>query len=133
TQVPESSRRMTDVRVRYPDAIRFGAEPGAAGKGHFDRQRVLDQWVLLPETKLPAAATAAGASPGPLAGPVRAVPVRALGDVRAVRTPDEQYRENQQPAAFVTAELNEEEAGLGSVVADVRAGMQNDGALPAGY
>ena len=33
-----------------------------------------------------------------------------------MRTPDEQSRENQQPAIFVTAELNEEEAGLGSVV-----------------
>ena len=27
-------------------------EPGAPGKGYFDRQRVLDQWILLPETKL---------------------------------------------------------------------------------
>ena len=52
-----------------------------------------------------------------------------------VRTPDEQWRENQQPAIFVTAELNEEEAGLGSVVADVRswmAGRAAAGRLPLG-
>ena len=124
---------MTDVRVRYPDAVRFGTEPGAPGKGFFDRQRVLDQWVLLPETKLPPAATAGGAAVGPLASLARAVQVRGLGDVKAVRTPEEQFRENQQPAIFVTADLNEEEAGLGSVVADVRAWMQNDIPLPPGY
>ncbi len=129
TQIPESSLRITDVRVRYPDSIRFGTEPGAPGKGFFDRQRVLDQWILLPETKAPVGAVAAGS----LAGPARAVPVRGLGDVRPVRTPDEQYRENQQPAIFVTAELNEEEAGLGSVVADIRLWMGTDVSLPPGY
>ncbi len=41
-------------------------------------------------------------------------------------------REGQQPAIFVTAELNEEEAGLGSVVADVRNWM-SEIKLPAGY
>jgi multidrug efflux pump subunit AcrB len=58
--------------------------------------------------------------------------VSALATVRPVRTPDMQWREGQQPAIFVSAELNEEEAGLGSVVADVRswmAGVQ----MPAGY
>src|SRR5205814_7003780 len=53
-------------------------------------------------------------------------------EVRAVRTPDEQYRENQQPAIFVTAELDEDEAGLGSVVADVR-GWMGEVPLPPGY
>src|SRR5262249_62199138 len=55
-QVPESSLRITDVRVRYPDWARFGTEAGAPGKGYFDRRRVLDQWILLPETKAPPAA-----------------------------------------------------------------------------
>ena len=52
-----------------------------------------------------------------------------------MRTPDEQWRENQQPAVFVTAELNEEEAGLGSVVADIRRWMAEvhaAGRLPLG-
>jgi len=116
---------MTDVRVRYPDTIRFGAEPGAPGKGFFDRQRVLSQFILLPETKSPLAPTT-------LSGPARAVPLSGLGDIMPVRTPDEQYRENQQPAVFVTAELNEDEAGLGSVVNDVR-GWMSEVTLPPGY
>ena len=49
-----------------------------------------------------------------------------MADVEPVRTPDEQVRENQQPAVIVTAELNEDEAGLGSVVADIRSWMADD-------
>jgi multidrug efflux pump subunit AcrB len=130
TQVPESSLRITDVRVRYPDTIRFGTEPGAegAGKGSFDPQRLLNQWILLSETKLPAHAAATT-----LTGPQRAVPLFALGDVKPIRTPDEQWRENQQPAIFVTAERNEDEAGLGAVVSDIREWMAKDISLPAGY
>jgi multidrug efflux pump subunit AcrB len=135
TQVPESSLRLTNVRVRYPDQIRFGTEPGAgnAGKGYFDPQRVLNQWILLPETKLPPVATVHGAASTTLNGPQRAVPLFALGNVKPIRTPDEQWRENQQPAIFVTAEMNEEEAGLNSVVADIREWMGSDVQLPAGY
>jgi multidrug efflux pump subunit AcrB len=61
------------------------------------------------------------------------VPLFALGDVKPVRTPDEQWRENQQPAIFVTAELKEEEAGLGAVVADIREWMTTEVQMPAGY
>jgi multidrug efflux pump subunit AcrB len=120
TQVRESAQRITDVRVRYPDSERFG-------RGGFDRQRVLNQWLLLPP-----AAAAGNASP---AGPPdrdRIVQLSAVAKVEPVRTPDEQYRENQQPAIFVTAELNEEEAGLGSVVADIKRWMA-EVQLPAGY
>ena len=119
-QVQESSARITDVRVRYPDAIRFGS-------GRFDVDRILQQWILLP----PGAPTPTTMPTG-LAGPARAV---RLGDVaKAVptRTPDQQWRENQQPAIFVTAELKEEEAGLGSVVADIRSWMSTM-QMPAGY
>jgi multidrug efflux pump subunit AcrB len=123
-QVPESSVRITDVRVRYPDRIRFGA-------GRFDPQRVLSQWILLPDTKAPAPAAATSPT-GSLAGPVRAVPLSALADIRPARTAEEQYRENQQPAAFVTAELDLTKAGLGSVVADIQQKMAGV-ALPAGY
>src|SRR5205807_2190413 len=72
----------------------------------------------------------------PLAGPARAVPLAGLATVTPVRTPDEQVRENQQPAVIVTAELVEHEAGLGSVVADVRrwmGEMVQKGELPPGY
>src|SRR5262249_11947507 len=83
TQVPESSLRITEVRVRYPDAVRFGTPSplplspaagergrGEGGKGYFDVHRVLNQWILLPETKLPTP-TAAAAS-ATLTGPQRA-------------------------------------------------------------
>jgi multidrug efflux pump subunit AcrB len=48
------------------------------------------------------------------------------------RTPDEQWRENQQPAIFVTADIDEEEAGLGSVVDDIH-GWMSSISLPSGY
>ena len=73
----ESSARMTDVRVRYPDAFRFGP-------GRFDADFVRRQWIMLP----PGAPAPAGQPPGtdwPSAG--RA----AIGDrdVTPVRTPDQ--------------------------------------------
>jgi len=124
TQVRESALRITDVRVRYPDSVRFG-------EGMFDRRRVLDQWILLPENTS-GKGPAAPASLSPLAGPARAVQLSALARLHPVRTPDEQCRENQQPAIFVSAELNEKEAGLGSVVADIRRWM-GEIQMPAGY
>jgi multidrug efflux pump subunit AcrB len=128
TQVRESALRITDVRVRYPNRLRFG-------KGGFDPDRVLNQWLLLPEgTPAPATSSSAGFSPSftPLAGPTRTVPLSAMARLERVRSPEEQVRENQQPAVIVSAELNEEEAGLGAVVADVRRWMA-DVPMPAGY
>jgi multidrug efflux pump subunit AcrB len=125
TQVRESSLRITDVRVRYPDSIRFG-------QGLFDANRVLDQWILLPEgmPSMNGLATYTGTTP--LAGPARAIPLAAVARLERTRTPDEQWRENQQPAIFVTAELNESEAGLGSVVSDIQ-GWMGSFSLPANY
>src|SRR5205085_1251935 len=101
-QVQESSARITDVRVRYPDAIRFGG-------GRFDPAGILQQWIILPAV--------AGAPGTPaLPGTARAVRLSELAAIKPLRTPDQQWRENQQPAIFVTAELKEDEAGLGSVV-----------------
>jgi multidrug efflux pump subunit AcrB len=86
-----------------------------------------------PPDAAPAATGTTLSSLAPLTGPTRAVPLSAVARVERVRTPDEQWRENQQPAAFVTAELDEEEAGLGSVVADIRSRMEKDIHLPPGY
>jgi multidrug efflux pump subunit AcrB len=133
TSAPESSLRITDVRVRYPDSIRFGAQADATNPrpGFFDRQRVLDQLILLPETKLPPPSTVPGAPA--LNGLQRAVPLYALADVKPVRTPDEQYRENLQPFIFVQSEQNPDEAGLDAMVADINEWMTSDIQLPAGY
>jgi multidrug efflux pump subunit AcrB len=120
-QVQESSARITDVRVRYPDSVRYGG-------GRFDPGRLLNQWIVLPEGK----AAPLGTASAPAGGAGRAVLLSSVANIRLVRTPDQQWRENQQPAIFITAELNEEEAGLGSVVADIRKWM-NEVQLPAGY
>ena len=119
----ESSVRLTDVRVRYPDSIRFG--PGHPPR--FDADFVRRQWIMLP----PRAPMTTGEPQG-LTGPARAVMLSEMATVTPVRSPDQLYREGQQPAIFVTAELNEDEAGLGSVVADVRSWMSEVN-LPAGY
>lgn len=123
TQVRESAARITDVRVRYPDAIRFGA-------GRFDPELLGNQWILVPESP---SESDKGKPFVALAGSARAVPLASIAPkIERVRTPDEQWRENQQPVIFVTAELNEEQAGLGSVVADIRQAM-SEVRLPAGY
>ena len=128
TQVRESAERVTDVRVRYPDSVRFGT-------GRFHPQRVLNQLILLPEPPTQVAAIVTEPS-AILQGPDRAVPLEGLARLKPERTPDEQWRENQQPAIFVTAEMNEEEAGLGSVVKDIQGVMgdlEKKGEFPPRY
>jgi multidrug efflux pump subunit AcrB len=116
TQVRESAARITDVRVRYPDSVRFGTHS-------FDPNHILNGLAVV----LPDSALTSAAAPGD-----RMLLLSAIAKVQRTRTPDEQYRENQQPAMFVTAELNENEAGLGSVVADIRQWMAGVN-LPPGY
>ncbi|HEV3117248.1 MAG TPA: efflux RND transporter permease subunit, partial [Gemmataceae bacterium] len=122
TQVRESALRITDVRVRYPDRERFGISG-------FDPQRVLHQWILLPDAGPAAPGSIAANSPPDRD---RFVLVASVAKLTAVRTPDEQYRENQQPAAFVQSQLDEKEAGLNSAVTDIR-GWMSRVQMPAGY
>jgi multidrug efflux pump subunit AcrB len=124
TKVRESALRITDVDVRYSNALRFGQQ-------RFDPDIVRNQLILVPETALPKPAK--NGQNKSLSGPARAVPLSAVAAVDVVRTPDEQVRDNQQPAIIVTAQLLEEEAGLGSVVADIRGWMAERGPLPSGY
>ncbi len=124
TQVRESALRITDVRVRYPNSVRFG-------KGQFDPSQVLEQWILLPESLLPMSLTTPATTPA-LLGPRRAVRLGTVAALQPIRTPDEQVRENQQPVVIVTAEQNEAEAGLGAVVSDIRTWM-GEVPIPTGY
>jgi multidrug efflux pump subunit AcrB len=124
TSIQESATRITDVRVRYPDALRFGTTG-------FNRDSVLNQRILLPEGLLPPPPSSLTTAP-PLTGLSRSVPLGAVADVKPTRTPEVQWRENQQPAIFITAENNEAEAGLGSVAADINEWMGNF-SLPSGY
>jgi multidrug efflux pump subunit AcrB len=124
TQVRESALRITDVRVRYPDSYRFG-------KDRFDPDRVLNQWLLLPDNA--PALPDISPSLGKMGALARVIPLSALAHLERKRTTDEQWRENQRPVHYVTAELDEEEGGdLGAVVKDIRAEMQHID-LPPGY
>ncbi|HEY7424811.1 MAG TPA: efflux RND transporter permease subunit, partial [Gemmataceae bacterium] len=122
TQVRESDERMTNVRVRYPDSLRFGV-------GGFNPESVLAPWVLLPGAAPP---TPAGTPTISLSGLARAVPLSAVAHVNRIRTPDEQVRENLQPAVIINAEIDEAKAGLGATVNDIRRWMA-DVEMPSGY
>ena len=93
--VPEQDR-MTKIRVRYPDQVRYDRE----------------QLPLLPISLAAAAPTMGGTSPTAAAG-LGFVPLSQLATIRTVRSPNALHRENQQPVITVSAEL--EDADLGAV------------------
>jgi multidrug efflux pump subunit AcrB len=139
TEVRESAARVTNVRVRYPDLFRFGRdESTTAPKSTEDRSRpkvspyfdaenvLLNTWIMLPDAAL---VPQFGGTPPDRD---RVVLLSSVAKLKRVRTPDEQYRENQQPAVFITTDINEEEAGLGAVVADIKSWMA-DVNMPPGY
>jgi CzcA family heavy metal efflux pump len=99
--VPEQDR-MTKIRVRYPDSVRF------------DREHL----GLLPISLATAAPTVAHTSSSAPAG-IGFVPLDQLATLRTIRSPNELWRENQQPVITVTAEL--EGRDLGSVNRELQA------------
>ncbi|MCE9547121.1 MAG: efflux RND transporter permease subunit [Planctomycetia bacterium] len=112
--VPDADR-LTNIRVRFPDRTRFNPEK-------------LGQLPISigPSTAAPADSSNAVASTAPLGF----VPLESLAEIRSVRSPNELWRENQQPVITVTAEL----AGgdLGSVNRDLAAKLAGQ-QFPAGY
>jgi CzcA family heavy metal efflux pump len=120
--VPEQDR-MTKIRVRYPDRVRYDH----ANLG------------LLPislATATPVASTTtgahstAGATNGAATGGLGFVPLGQLATIRTVRSPNELWRENQQPVITVSAEL--EKRDLGSVNRDLQAKVA-ELKFPPGY
>src|SRR5262249_45546566 len=99
--VPEQDR-MTKIRVRYPDRVRY------------DREHL----ALLPISLATATSPVVSARPAVSAG-VGFVSLGQLASIRTVRSPNELWRENQQPVITVTAEL--ENRDLGSVNRDLQA------------
>ncbi len=93
--VPEQDR-MTKIRVRYPDRVRY------------DREHLSLLPISLATAAPPPASTAAPAPAG-----VGFVSLGQLATIRTVRSPNELWRENQQPVITVSAEL--ENRDLGSV------------------
>ncbi len=112
--VPEQDR-MTKIRVRYPDRVRY------------DRERLH----LLP-------ISLSTATPAPVAAATRPTAAVGLGfvqlgqiaSIRTVRSPNELWRENQQPVITVSAEL--EKRDLGSVNREIKAKLA-ELKFPPGY
>jgi multidrug efflux pump subunit AcrB len=108
--LPEQDR-MTRIRVRYPDAVRF------------DRHRL----GKLPISFAPQAAAAAA----PLATGFGFLPLEAIASVRLERSPNEMWRENQQPVITVSTE-KEEDTDLGAVNREIAAKLTAM-TFPPGY
>jgi CzcA family heavy metal efflux pump len=87
--VPEQDR-MTKIRVRYPDRVRY------------DRENLGQLPISL-----------AMAAPGPVqtAAGIGFVPLSQLATIRVVRSPNELWRENQQPVLAVTGDLEKRDLG----------------------
>jgi len=113
--LPEQDR-LTNIRVRYPDEVRY------------DRGRLGDLPIGLP-TAAPAGEKAAGgaAAKSRSAG---FVPLRQLAAIELVPSPNEFWRENQQPVITVSAAL--EKGDLGSVNRQLRERLL-DLKFPRGY
>ncbi len=114
--IPEQDR-MTRIRVRYPDRVRY------------DRERL----PLLPislASATPASSGSSAITPGVAAAGLGFVPLGQLASIRVVRSPNELWRENQQPVITVSAEL--ENRDLGSVNRELQAKLA-DLKFPPGY
>ena len=101
--------RITNIRVRYPDAIRY------------DRDRL----ALLP-VSLPVGSSPAVAPPG-----TGSVPLSQVASIKLVRSAGELWRENQQPVITVTAELKSDQ-DLGGLNRDIAVKLQKL-KMPPGY
>jgi CzcA family heavy metal efflux pump len=109
--IPEQDR-MTKIRVRYPDRTRY------------DREH-LDQLPISLATATPPSGGTATTALG-----IGFVPLGQLASIRVVRSPNELWRENQQPVLTVTAALDNRD--LGSVNRELGARLSSL-KLPPGY
>ena len=116
--LPEQDR-LTNIRVRYPDAVRFDA----------------DRLAQLPIglTGAPGTATSNGtAVSNGIAVPASAsyVLLGQLASIERTRTPNELWRENQQPVVTVSAELGDWDLGTANRELQKQLGNAD---FPAGY
>ena len=114
--VPEQDR-MTKIRVRYPDRVRYQRES-------------LGQLPI----------SLAMATPGPVqatAG-IGFVPLSQLATIQVVRSPNVLNRENQQPVLTVTAALDKRDLGsvnreLATELSALKSRLQAENKFPPGY
>jgi CzcA family heavy metal efflux pump len=109
--LPEQDR-MTNIRVRYPDSVRF------------DRNRLGHLPISL-SAAAPITANAANRTPS-----LGFVPLGQLARIEQVRSPNELNRENLQPVINVTASL--ENRDLGSANAEIQRALSTLD-FPPGY
>ena len=114
--IPEADR-ITHIRVRYPDHIRY------------DREHLGQLPIGLPAAGTTNTSPATSSSSPATASP-GFVPLGQLASIEVVRSPNELWRENQQPLITVTAELDGRD--LGSVNRDLQSRLATC-ELPAGY
>ena len=95
--LPEQDR-MTNIRVRYPDRVRY------------DRDRLAQ----LP-ISLASATPTLGAAGSKAATGIGFVPLGQLASIRQVRSPNELNRENLQPVINVTASLDKRDLGSANI------------------
>ncbi len=118
--IPEADR-MTKIRVRYPDRVRF------------DRLSLGDLPISVAAAAAAITTATAGATSTPASVASNApgfVPLAQLATIDVVRSPNELWRENQQPVITVTAELGERD--LGSVNRDLQQKLGKQ-SFPPGY
>ncbi|MGA2063894.1 MAG: efflux RND transporter permease subunit [Thermoguttaceae bacterium] len=108
--------RMVNIRVRYPDRVRF------------DRPGLADLPIELPEAVDTAKAGAAPPAGG--AVPPRFVLLGQVAGIELVRSPSESWRENQQPYISVSAELGRQD--LGTLYRKLQAALPKLD-MPSGY
>ncbi|HEX4145318.1 MAG TPA: efflux RND transporter permease subunit [Pirellulales bacterium] len=116
--IPEQDR-MTKIRVRYPDHVRF------------DKDRLGQLPISLAAASPGAQAATAGGPAGAAPAGIGFVPLDQLATIEVVRGPNELWRENQQPVITVSAALD---AGhdLGSVNRALQERL-TDLKVPSGY
>jgi len=118
--VPEEDR-LTNIRVRYPDRVRF------------DRQRLGALPINLAAAPPPqgsAADSTQVSGAARVTSPPGFVPLSQIASIDVVRSPNELWRENQQPAITVTAEIQDRD--LGSINRDLKEKLA-DLKCPTGY
>jgi CzcA family heavy metal efflux pump len=96
TTIPEQDR-MTKIRVRYPDTVRYNRE----GLG-----KLPISFLATAGAAANAAAAAAAGTPAPATTGLNFVALEDLAAISVKRSANAMWRENQQPVINVTAELD---------------------------
>ena len=114
--LPEQDR-MTKIRVRYPDRVRL------------DKER-LGQLPISLAGAAPGGTQPPPGAAGSTAASIGFVPLEQLAAIELVRSPNELWRENQQPVITVSAELGGSDLGSVNRELEARLGELH---FPPGY